>query len=129
MELNQTYTHEFQYTQAQVNLYAELTGDTNPVHLDADFAATTVFKRPIIHGMFSVGVFTMILGTKFGEGNIYLKQNFEFLRPMYVDTVYHAKITVVEIVEKKKHARIETIIYDATTKKQTVRGEAWLQFP
>ncbi|MCE3260597.1 MAG: MaoC domain protein dehydratase [Bacteroidetes bacterium] len=47
IEVNQVYTHEFKFSQEEVNQFAQVTGDKNPVHLDADYAAKTMFKRPI----------------------------------------------------------------------------------
>jgi acyl dehydratase len=80
--LGQTYTHQFSFTQAQVQAFAEVSGDNNPLHLDAEFAATTPFKKPIMHGFLGGSIFSMILGTKFpGEGSVYLKQSMELLKP------------------------------------------------
>lgn len=125
ISLGQTYTHQFSFTQAQVQAFAEVSGDNNPLHLDAEFAATTPFKKPIMHGFLGGSIFSMILGTKFpGEGSVYLKQSLEFLRPMFVDTQYEAQLTVKEIIEGKNTALIETIIKDATTGKITTKGEA-----
>nr|WP_295930836.1 MaoC family dehydratase [uncultured Dyadobacter sp.] len=120
-----TFDYFFQFTQEQVQAFADLTGDNNPVHLDADYAATTSFKRPIIHGMLGITVFTKVLGTQFpGFGSIYLKQTVEFLRPMFVDTQYRAVFKIVSINPEKHIAEISTEIYDATTNKITTRGVA-----
>lgn len=120
-----TFDHLFKFTQEQVQAFADLTGDNNPVHLDAEYAATTQFKKPIIHGMLGITVFTKVLGTQFpGFGSIYLKQTVEFLRPMFVDTEYRAVFKIVSINPAKHIAEISTEIYDATTKKITVRGIA-----
>src|SRR5215212_6070923 len=102
---NQTYTHEFQFSQDEVNRFAEATGDKNPVHLDANYAAKTMFKRPIMHGMLSASLFSKVFGTMFpGEGTIYLKQSLNFLKPMYVDTKYTAEFMVKEVVKEKNRA-------------------------
>lgn len=120
-----TFDYFFQFTQEQVQAFADLTGDNNPVHLDAGYAATTSFKRPIIHGMLGITVFTKVLGTQFpGFGSIYLKQTVEFLRPMFVDTQYRAVFKIVSINPEKHIAEISTEIYDATTNKITTRGVA-----
>lgn len=120
-----TFDYLFQFSQEQVQAFADLTGDNNPVHLDAEYAATTSFKRPIIHGMLGITVFTKVLGTQFpGFGSIYLKQTVEFLRPMFVDTEYRAVFRIVSINPDKHIAEISTEIFDAATKKITVRGVA-----
>jgi acyl dehydratase len=109
--VNDTFTHKFQFSQEEVNRFAEVTGDQNPVHTDADYAAKTMFKRPIMHGMLSASLFSKVFGTLFpGEGTIYLKQSLSFLKPMYVDTPYEAVFTVKEVLKDKNRAVVETLI-------------------
>jgi acyl dehydratase len=125
IKVNQIYTHEFQFSQDEVNRFAEVTGDKNPVHIDADYAAKTMFKRPIMHGMLSASLFSKVFGTLFpGEGTIYLKQSLSFLRPMYVDTAYEAVFTVKEIIAERNRAVIETVIKDKSTGAVCTSGEA-----
>jgi len=123
--VNSSFDHHFRFTQDEVQRFAELTGDNNPLHLDAAYAATTNFKRPIIHGMLGATVFTKVLGTQFpGFGSIYLKQTLEFLRPMFVETDYKAVFTIKTIQEEKHIAEISTEIVDINTKKVVTRGIA-----
>ena len=123
--VNATFDHFFRFTQDQVVHFAELTGDDNPLHLDAEYAATTNFKRPIIHGMLGATVFTKVLGTQFpGFGSVYLKQTLEFLRPMFVETEYKAVFTIKSIQVEKHIAEIATEIVDVNTKKVVTRGVA-----
>ncbi len=125
IEINQVYTHEFQFSQKEVEQFAEVTGDKNPVHLNAEYAATTMFKKPIMHGMLSASLFSKVFGTLFpGEGTIYLKQSLSFLRPMYVDTAYVAVFTVKEVVKEKHRAVVETVIMDKLTDAICTSGEA-----
>ncbi|WP_439585797.1 MaoC family dehydratase [Dyadobacter bucti] len=120
-----TFEEFFKFTQDEVVRFAELTGDNNPIHLDAEYAATTSFKRPIIHGMLGATIFTKVLGTQFpGFGSIYLKQTLEFLRPMFVEIEYKAVFTIKTINKEKHIAEISTEIIDATTKKVVTRGVA-----
>jgi len=122
--VNQTYIHDFSFAQADVEAFAKVSGDTNPLHLDADFAAGTIFRKPIIHGFLGGSVFSKILGTEFpGEGSIYLKQSMEFLQPMFVGVLYEAVFTVLEILPKSS-ARIETKIVEKETQKVVTLGEA-----
>lgn len=123
--VNSSFDYLFRFTQDEVKRFAELTGDNNPLHLDAEYAATTNFKRPIIHGMLGATVFTKVLGTQFpGFGSIYLKQTLEFLRPMFVETDYKAVFTIKTIQEEKHIAEISTEIVDVHTKKVVTRGIA-----
>ena len=123
-----SFTHTFRFSQADVEAFAQVTGDTNPLHLDAEFAATTPFKRPIIHGMLGASVFTKVLGTQYpGYGSVYLKQTLEFMRPMFVDTDYEGVFTIVSINPDKHTAEISTEILDSQTRKVTTRGVATLK--
>jgi len=125
IEVNQVYTHDFQFSQEEVNRFAEVTGDKNPVHTNAEYAAKTMFKRPIMHGMLSASLFSKVFGTLFpGEGTIYLKQTLNFLKPMYVDTTYEAVFTVKEVLKDKHRAIVETVIKDKTTGNLCTSGEA-----
>lgn len=125
--LNAVHRYAFRFSQADVTDFARITGDTNPLHLDAHFAAQPPFKRPIIHGMLGASVFTKVLGTEFpGYGSVYLGQTLEFLRPMFVDTDYEATFTVQSINAAKHTAEILGEIRDVQTRKTTVRGVATL---
>ncbi len=122
-----SFSYAFRFTQEDVEDFARVTGDNNPLHLDAAFAATTAFKRPIIHGMLGASVFTKVLGTQFpGFGSVYLGQTMDFLRPMFVDTDYEAVFTVKSIDPAKHTAQIATDILDSSTRKVTTRGVATL---
>ncbi|TAE37426.1 MAG: MaoC family dehydratase [Runella slithyformis] len=122
-----TYEYTFKFSQADVVVFAQLTGDDNPLHLDPEYAATTIFKRPIIHGMLGASVFTKIIGTQFpGHGSIYMGQTFEFLRPMYVDVDYKAVFKIQSVNNERHTAEILGEVMDAQTLKMTTRGVATL---
>jgi acyl dehydratase len=125
IKVGEIYQHDFKFSQDEVNRFAEVTGDKNPVHLDAAYAAKTMFKRPIMHGMLSASLFSKVFGTLFpGEGTIYLKQSLSFLKPMYVDTDYEAVFTVKEVIGDKNRATVETLIKDKNTGLVCTSGEA-----
>ena len=125
LEIGQTYSHNFKFTQEEVDRFAEVTGDKNPVHLDADFAAKTLFKKPLLHGMLGAALFSKVFGVLFpGEGTIYLKQSLNFLRPMYVDIDYEAVFTVKEVDAVKHTAVIETVIKNKTKGSVCTSGDA-----
>lgn len=127
MQPNDTHQHAFRFSQQDVIDFARVTGDNNPLHLDADFAAQTPFKRPIIHGMLGACIFTKVLGTEFpGPGSVYMAQTLDFLRPMFVETDYEVTFTVQSIDTAKHTAQILGEIRDVQTKKVTTRGVATL---
>ena len=122
------YYHEFSFSQADVQAFAELTGDHNPIHLDEAYAANSIFKQRIIHGHLSSSVFTRFLGMEKpgGPGSIYMKQVTEYLRPMYVDVKYQVVFEVMEIDEIKHVAQISTQIVNVETGKITIKGTGTL---
>lgn len=115
-------------TQADIVAFADISGDHNPVHLDADFAASTAFKGMIAHGMLSASFISAILGTQLpGEGTIYLGQNLKFLAPVRPGDAVRTVITVKEIVLEKRRVICQTACYVGTT--QVIDGEATLLVP
>lgn len=125
IEAGTTYTHEFSFTQDEVVQFANVTGDKNPVHLDAAYAAGTMFKKPIMHGFLGGSVFSKVFGTLFpGEGTIYMKQSMAFMRPMFVNTIYEVRMNVKEVNKEKHRANVETIIVDKATGDIVINGEA-----
>ncbi|MCU0417646.1 MAG: MaoC family dehydratase [Cytophagaceae bacterium] len=128
--IGDTFEHEFTYTQEQVNAFAELSGDKNPIHIDPAYAANTPFKKPIVHGIFSMAVISKVMGMEFpGEGTVYLKQVVEFKRPIYMDTKYKVQTTFKEVNRDKHTAIVTTNIVDATTNKIHLQGEATIFHP
>ena len=89
-------------TAADVEAFALISGDENPVHLDEAFAAKTRFKRRIAHGMLPVSYISAILGAHFpGPGTIYLSQNVSFLAPVYLGDTVTATVTVSKFRAEK----------------------------
>ncbi|MDR0927539.1 MAG: MaoC family dehydratase [Ignavibacteria bacterium] len=127
LKVGDTYTHNLSYNQADVNTFAQITGDNNPIHLDADFAAKTPFGRRIVHGFFSAAVFSMVFGTKFpGEGTIYMYQDMKFLAPVFVDEPYIAKFEITE-VDAEKHRGVIKCTLENADGKAVIVGTAKLQ--
>ena len=121
------FTHDIMYTQEQVDLYAQISGDTNPLHINQEVGKASMFGKCIIHGHFSASVFTKVFGTiLFADGHIYMKQNNTFLKTMFVDTPYQAVFTVKEIFPEKNRVLYETKIIDVASGAETVTGEALL---
>lgn len=121
------FKHQFSYTQEDVNLYAQVSGDTNPLHIDEETGAKSMFGRCIIHGFLGGSVFTKIFGALWkAEGHVYLKQTMQWLKPMFVNTKYEAVITVKEIFPEKNRVLYDCAIFEVDSKVQTFTGEALL---
>ncbi len=87
----------------EVQIFAELTGDNNPIHLDEDYAASTMFKGRIAHGMLTASLISNILGTKLpGTGAIYLSQSVRFRAPVMLGDNVIVNVTVSDMNEKRK---------------------------
>lgn len=116
-------------TAEDIDRFAEVTGDNNPVHLDDAYAASTRFGKRIAHGMFTVSIISAILGNDLpGHGSIYLGQEVKFKAPVYLGD----EITVtVELVKYREDKRIATFSTTATNQDGVVvvAGEATVIAP
>lgn len=127
IKVNDVFKHKFSYNQADVDTYARVSGDTNPLHVDAEAGKNSMFGRNIIHGYLGGSVFTKIFGTLLhADGHVYMKQVMQFMRPMFVDTEYEAVITVKEIFPEKNRVLYQTEVYNVATGELTITGEALL---
>jgi 3-hydroxybutyryl-CoA dehydratase len=110
-------------TDDDVLAFAGLSGDINPVHLNDDFAAGTIFKRRIAHGFLTGSLFSTVLGTKLpGPGCIYLSQSLKFRAPVYIGDEVVATCRVTSLDVEKGRA---TLACDCAVNGKTVlEGEA-----
>lgn len=96
-------------TDADVQDFARASGDTNPVHLDEDYAATTRFGRRIAHGMLTGSLISAVLGNDLpGNGSIYLGQEFKFKAPVFIGDTITATVEVTAYREEKRIATLKT---------------------
>lgn len=97
-------------TEADVVMFAGISGDDNPVHINAEFAKTTPFKERIVHGMFSAALISAVLGTRLpGPGAIFVDQQLSFKAPVHINDTVVARAKILEIDEKRRRVKIETI--------------------
>jgi len=110
-------------TEADILLFSAVTMDTNPVHLDAEAAAASVFKERVAHGMLSAGLISAVLGTRLpGSGTIYMRQNLRFRAPVKIGDTVIATVEVSALDAEKKRATLKTTC--TVGGKVVIEGEA-----
>lgn len=110
-------------TEADILMFAAVSTDTNPVHLDAEAAAGSMFKQRVAHGMLSAGLISAVLGTKLpGPGTIYLSQTLRFRAPVKIGDTVTATVEVTELDPEKKRATLRTVC--TVGGKPVIEGEA-----
>lgn len=117
------------FSEDDVRTFAEISGDNNPIHLDAKYAAGTRFGQRLVHGILTSGLISAILGTQLpGPGSVYVKQTINFRAPVYIGDSITATVTAKEIRVHKPIATFETICKkeDGTV---VIDGEAVLLLP
>ena len=96
-------------SESDIYLYAGITGDFNPAHINETYAQKTFFKERIAHGMLTAGFISAVLANQLpGPGTIYLKQELKFLAPVHIGDTVTARVEVSEIITEKKQVRLKT---------------------
>ena len=107
------YSKEVHLGEDKVLAFAALTGDVNRIHLDAKYAATTKFKRPIVHGMLVSAFISPCLVEAFGDGTIYAGQCVQFMKPVYVGDFVIIEFSNLVNVKNNKVQHVNTNIFSA----------------
>lgn len=114
--------------EADIVAYAALSGDYNPVHLDRDYAAQTIFKERIAHGILSAGYISALFGMQLpGPGAIYISQTLNFKGPVKIDDHVVTTVKLVELIPEKRRARFDCMC--SVGGKAVLTGEAVLMVP
>jgi 3-hydroxybutyryl-CoA dehydratase len=109
ISLNETAEFTKTISESDVYLFAGLTGDLNPAHINEEYAKETFFKTRIAHGMLAAGMISAVLGMRLpGPGSVYLRQELNFLAPIRIGDTVTARVEVVEIMMEKKQVRLKT---------------------
>lgn len=115
-------------TDADILMFAGVSGDTNPVHLNEEFAAGTAFQGRIAHGMLTASLISTVLGTKLpGPGCIYMSQSMRFLAPVRAGETVRAEVTVKAVDRERRRVTFETVC--KVGGKNVLEGEAVLMVP
>lgn len=129
LEVGMTAELERTISGADIDDFARLTGDTNPVHVDEEAARRSRFGERIAHGMLTAGLVSAVLGTRLpGAGAIYLAQSLRFTRPVPVGATITARVEVIELDAERRRARLATTCTDQEGR-TVLDGEASLLVP
>jgi 3-hydroxybutyryl-CoA dehydratase len=114
-------------TQHSIKAFGEVSGDKNPVHFDAEYAATTIFKEPIAHGMLSAAFISTVVGMQLpGPGSIYVSQTLSFKAPVKAGDTVIVTVKLIELLPKRR-AKFSTVC--AVDGKTVLEGEAVMLVP
>ncbi|SRR5690554_3005051 len=115
-------------TDADIKAYAGLSGDHNPVHVNQEYAEESRYGRRLAHGLMSVGFFSALFGMRLpGPGCVYVSQNIQFKRPVYIDDTVTAIAEVTDVCLKKKRVFFSTNCY--VKNKIVISGDAEIYIP
>ena len=94
-------------TDEDIEMFAQVSTDHNPVHLDDDYARDTIFEGRIAHGMLTAGLISAVIGEQLpGHGTIYMSQNLKFLAPVRPGDLVYAEVKVVDMVIDKRRVKL-----------------------
>jgi 3-hydroxybutyryl-CoA dehydratase len=115
-------------TEADILLYAAVSTDTNPIHIDAEAAKQSIFGERIAHGMLTAGLISAVLGTQLpGPGSLYMRQSLRFAAPVKIGDTVKATVTVTALNTEKKRATLSTVC--TVGDEVVIEGEAYVQVP
>lgn len=128
IEIGMTRHLEKIVTSRDIELFAEVSTDRNPVHLDDQYARDTIFEGRIAHGMLTAGLISAVIGEQLpGHGTVYLGQSLRFLAPVRPGDTVRAEVTVTAIDHGKRRVTLETLASVGTT--MVLKGEALVLAP
>ena len=114
---------------ADVRAFAKITRDTNPIHLNDQYAQRSIFKRRVVHGLFSAAIIGAVLGTQLpGPGSIYLSQTLRFMAATCIGDTITATVEVTEKITEKRWVKLRTSCTNQQGK-QVIDGEALMLIP
>lgn len=99
-------------SESDVYLFAGISGDNNPVHINEQYAANTLFGKRVVHGMFSAALISTVAGTRLpGPGAIYIDQQISFKAPVYIGDTVNASLTITGIDEQRGRVQTQTDVH------------------
>jgi acyl dehydratase len=126
-KIGDVYKHDFIFTDDQILTYASISGDTNPIHVTEEYGDNSMFGRCIVHGYFSISVFSKVYGTLlYPEGHILISQTAKYIKPIFTGIEYTAVFTTKQLIPEKNRVTYLNEILEKQTGELKVKGEATL---
>lgn len=116
-------------SETDVYMFAGISGDLNPMHIDDEYAKKTPFRNRIVHGCLVNGLISTVIGMKLpGPGTIYMSQNSSFIKPVYINDTITAKVKVIECLKEEKGIyKLETNVFNQDND-LVLKGEAVVKY-
>lgn len=128
LKVGQTALYARTVTETDIVLFAGISGDNNPVHINEEFASNTMFSGRIAHGMLTAAFISTVLGMKLpGPGAIYVSQTLRFKAPVRAGDTLNVRATVADLVPEKRRATLSTVI--TVGNRVVLEGEAVVIVP
>lgn len=126
-KIGDLFQHDFVFTDEQISAYAEISGDTNPIHVTEEYGNESIFGRCIVHGYFSISIFSKVYGTLlYPDEHILISQNAKYIKPIFTGVEYTAVFTAKELFPDKNRVCYLNEIFEKQTGELKITGEAFL---
>lgn len=126
-KINDVFEFDFSYTDEEIITYSKISGDVNPIHVSEKYSQNTIYGRCIVHGYYSISIFSKVYGTLlYPESHILISQNAKYIQPIFTGVEYTAVFTVKELFPLKNRVLYQNEIVEKHTGKLKITGEAIL---
>ena len=127
LKVGHTVLFQRQVDPETIQKFVDVSGDTNPLHVDPAYAARTRFKRPIAHGMIGAAFISAAMATNLSPGHVivYLGQNLEFVAPVYEYDVLTVTCTVTAVEPRRNRVKVDTTVTNQESA-EVIRGDAYV---
>ena len=128
LEVGMSRVYAKTVTDADITIFAGVSGDTNPIHLDDAFARQTMFGGRIAHGMLTASLISAVIGEQLpGHGTVYMKQSLTFMAPVRIGDMVRAEVTVTDMIPAKRRVALDC--HCAVGDTVVLKGEALVMAP
>lgn len=126
-QIDDIFKYDFKFKDEDVLAYAKISGDVNPIHISESYSKETIFGRCIVHGYFSISIFSKVYGTElYPDGHILISQNSKYIKPIFTGIEYTAIFTVKQLFPEKNRVLYLNEIYEKESGELKITGEAVL---